>query len=161
MGKKKKNQEQKRGDRVITTNRKARHDYELLKTFQAGLVLMGSEIKSIRGGHVNLRDGFIQERDNELWLMGVHIAQYQQASHFGHDDPLRPRKLLLHRKEINEILSRIRDVGYTAVPTKLYLDRGYAKVEVAIARGKKQYDKRADIAKRDAERQIRRALKQR
>jgi SsrA-binding protein len=152
---------QKRGDRVITTNRKARHDYELLKTFQAGLVLMGSEIKSIRGGHVNLRDGFIQERDNELWLMGVHIAQYKQASHFGHDDPVRPRKLLLHRKEINEILSRIRDVGYTAVPTKLYLDHGYAKVEIAIARGKKQYDKRSDIAKRDAQRQIRRALKNR
>jgi len=162
MAKKKKNNDnQKRGDRVITINRKARHDYELLDTFQAGLVLMGSEIKSIRGGHVNLRDGFIQERDGELWLMGVHIAQYKQASHFGHDDPVRPRKLLLHRKEINQILTRIRDVGYTAVPTKLYLTRGYAKVEVAVARGKKQYDKRADIAKRDANRQIRRALKQR
>lgn len=149
------------GIKIVTTNRKARHDYELLNSYEAGLQLMGSEIKSIRDNRVNLRDGFVQERDNELWLMNVHIAEYEQATHFGHTDPLRPRKLLLHRKEINQILSQIRESSYTAVPTKLYLKKGLAKVEIAIARGKRKYDKRQDIAKRDAERDIRRTLKNR
>ena len=148
------------GIKVVTTNRKARHDFELLTTYQAGIVLMGSEIKSIRANRVSLGEGFIQERDNELWLMGVHIATYDPAKTFGHVDPLRPRKLLLHRKEINQIMTSIREISYTAVPVKLYLERGMAKVEIAVARGKKQYDKRQDIAKRDAERQIRRAVKE-
>jgi SsrA-binding protein len=148
------------GTKLVTSNRKARHDYELLNTFQAGLVLMGSEIKSIRDGRINLSEGFIQERDNELWLMNAHIATYDPAKNFGHVDPLRPRKLLLHRKEINQIMDSIREISYTAVPTKLYLERGLAKVEIAIARGKKQYDKRQSVAKRDAERQIRRVLKE-
>jgi SsrA-binding protein len=147
------------GIKVIARNRKASHDYYLEEAYQAGLVLMGSEIKSIRANRVNLGDGFVQERDGELWLMNVNIAQYDQASIFGHADPLRPRKLLLHKREIAQIISRMRERGYTVVPTMLYLQRGRAKVEIALAKGKKLYDKRDSISKRDAERQIRRALK--
>lgn len=145
--------------KVISRNRKAGHDYTLLDRYQAGLVLMGSEIKSIRANRINLSDGFVQERDGELWLMNVHIAPYEQASAFGHSDPMRPRKLLLHKREIAQIISRIREKGFTVVPTMVFLERGKAKVEIAVAQGKKQYDKRAAIAKRDAERQMRRALK--
>lgn len=149
------------GIKVVTTNRKARHNFELLTTYQAGIVLMGSEIKSIRGNRVSLGEAFVQEQNGELWLMNAHIATYDPAKTFGHTDPVRPRKLLLHRKEINQIMSSIREVSYTAVPTKLYLERGLAKVEIAVARGKKQYDKRQTLAKRDSERQIRRAIKDR
>lgn len=145
--------------KIITKNRKARHDYHLEDTYQAGLVLMGSEIKSIRANRVNLQDGYVQEREGELWLVNVHIAVYEQASIFGHSDPLRPRKLLLHKREIAQITSRMRERGYTAVPTMLYLERGRAKVEIALARGKKLYDKRDTLSQRDAERQMRRALK--
>lgn len=151
----------KDGIKIVTKNRKARHDYNLLKTYEAGLVLMGSEIKSIRAGKVNLSDGFVQERDGELWLMNVHIATYDEASVFGHKDPVQPRKLLLHKKEIAEILTEIREISYTAIPTMLYLSRGLAKAEIAIARGKKKYDKRQDMAKKDAQRQIQRAMKER
>lgn len=145
--------------KIITTNRRARHDYQLGKTYDAGLVLMGSEIKSIRENRVNIRDGFVQDRDGELWLMGVHISPYEKATIFGHTDPVRPRKLLLHKREIAQIITRIRDKGTTVVPTNLYLERGRAKIEIALAQGKKSYDKRADIAKKDAQRQIERALK--
>ena len=145
--------------KIITKNRKARHDYHLEDTYQAGLVLMGSEIKSIRANRVNLQDGYVQEREGELWLVNVHIAVYEQASIFGHTDPLRPRKLLLHKREIAQITSRMRERGYTAVPTMLYLERGRAKVEIALARGKNLYDKRDTLSQRDAERQMRRALK--
>jgi SsrA-binding protein len=146
--------------KVVARNKKAYHDYHLEDTFEAGLALMGSEIKSIRANKVSLRDGFVQERDGELWLMNVHIATYDEAGIFGHKDPLRPRKLLLHKREIAEIAARVRERGYTVVPTSLYFSKGRAKVEIALARGKKQYDKRETIAKRDAERQIRRALKE-
>jgi SsrA-binding protein len=149
------------GRKIITNNRRARHDYQLGKTYDAGLVLMGSEIKSIRENRVNIRDGFVQERDGELWLMGVHISPYEKAKLFGHADPMRPRKLLLHKKEIAQIKTKIRDKGTTVVPTSLYLTRGLAKVEIALAQGKKRHDKRSDIAKRDANRQIERALKNR
>ncbi len=145
--------------KVIARNKKAYHDYHLEDKFEAGVVLMGSEIKSIRAGKVNLRDGFVQERGGELWLMNVHVNTYDEAGIFGHSDPLRPRKLLLRKREIAEISARIRERGYTVVPTSLYLSKGRAKVEIALARGKKQYDKRETIAKRDAERQIQRALK--
>lgn len=145
--------------KIITKNRKARHDYHLEDTYQAGLVLMGSEIKSIRANRVNLQDGYVQEQEGELWLVNIHIAVYEQASIFGHTDPLRPRKLLLHKREIAQITSRMRERGYTAVPTMLYLERGRAKVEIALARGKKLYDKRDTLSQRDAERQMRRALK--
>ena len=147
------------GRKIITKNRKAHHEYLVTDRYDAGLVLMGSEIKSIRGNRINIADGFVQEKGRELWLMNVHIAPYEQAKHFGHSDPRRPRKLLLHRKEINRILLKIRDSGMTTIPLQVYLEGGRAKVEIGVARGKKQYDKRADIAKRDAQRQIDRALK--
>ena len=149
------------GRKVITKNRKAHHEYSITERYDAGLVLMGAEIKSIRGNRVNIADGFVQEKGRELWLMNVHIAPYEQAKHFGHSDPRRPRKLLLHRREINRISVKLRDSGMTAIPLQIYLERGKAKVEIGIARGKKRYDKRADIAKRDAQRQIERALKER
>ncbi len=145
--------------KIVSTNRKARHDYEILDTYEAGLVLLGSEIKSIRAGRVNLREGFVQARDDELWLLNVHISPYDQASTFGHD-PLRPRKLLLHRKEIGRIIARVQERGLTIVPTIMYLSNGRAKVEVALARGKKQYDKRETLRKRSSERQINRAIRE-
>ena len=148
------------GRKIIARNRKARHDYNLEEAFDAGIVLQGSEIKSIRNNRISLQDGWVQEQEGELWLMGVHIAPYEQASVFGHTDPLRPRKLLLTKREISRIIDRIRERGYTVVPTQVYLSRGLAKVEIALARGKKQYDKRQTLAKRDAQRQIQRALKE-
>jgi SsrA-binding protein len=147
------------GIKVIARNRKASHSYHLGDTFQAGLVLQGSEIKSIRANRVSLPEGYIEERGGELWLVGVHIAPYEQASIFGHTDPLRPRKLLLHKREIARITDFIRERGATAVPTMIYLERGRAKVEIALARGKKLYDKREAIGKRDAQREMQRALK--
>lgn len=147
--------------KVIARNRRASHDYHLEKTYEAGIVLRGSEIKSIRDNRVNLQEGFVQEREGELWLMNVHISPYKQAGVYGYVDPMRPRKLLLHKKEIAQIISRIRERGYTVVPTMVFLQRGRAKIEIALARGKKQYDKRADLAKRDSEREIRQALKDR
>jgi SsrA-binding protein len=149
------------GIKIVTKNRKARHDYHFIETYRAGIVLMGSEIKSIRDNRVSISEGYVHAMDNELWLLNAHIAMYEQAGSFGHQDPRRPRKLLLHRREINEIIAEVREASKTAVPTMLFLQRGLAKVEIAVARGKKKYDKRADIAKRDAQRQINRALKNR
>jgi len=146
--------------KVISRNRKAHHDYHLERTFSAGIVLQGSEIKSIRSNNINLRDGFVQERDRELWLIGVHISPYEQGALFGHADPMRPRKLLLHKKEIAQLISQSRERGYTIIPTMVFLERGRAKVEVALAKGKKEYDKRDSIAKRDADREIRRVMKE-
>ena len=145
--------------KVITKNRKAHRDYLVRDRYDAGLVLMGSEIKSIRNHNINIGDGYVQAVGNELWLLNTHIAPYKEARNFGHTDPRRPRKLLLHRREINRIISRLREDGMTAIPLQIYLERGRAKVEIGVARGKKQYDKRADMAKRDANRQIERALK--
>jgi SsrA-binding protein len=144
--------------KVVATNRKARHDYELLDTYEAGLVLTGSEIKSVRDNRVSLREGYVQPRDGELWLLNVHIAPYEQAGVFGHD-PLRPRKLLLHRREIDRIIARVQEKGLTIVPTVMVLTRGLAKLEIAIARGKKQYDKRQTLRKRETQRQIERSLR--
>ncbi len=146
--------------KVIATNRKAGHDYSLEESVEAGLVLMGSEIKSIRDNRVNLRDGYVLEQNGELWLMNVHISNYEQAGVFGHE-PLRPRKLLLHKKQIARLISQLRERGYSLIPTMLYLKKGRAKVEIALARGKKQYDKRADIAEKDSRREIERALRER
>ncbi|MEP7292485.1 MAG: SsrA-binding protein SmpB [Chloroflexota bacterium] len=148
------------GIKVIARNRRASHDYHLETSYQAGLVLNGAEIKSIRANRINLQEGFVQERGGELWLMGVHISPYEQAGIYGYVEPLRPRKLLLHKKEIAQIVSRVRERGYTVVPTMVFLQRGRAKVEIALAKGKKQYDKRADLAKRDSDREIRQALKE-
>jgi len=147
------------GNRVIATNRKARHDYHIEDTLEAGLVLTGSEIKSIRAGRVNLRDSYVTIRNNEAWLVGAHIAGYAQASHEDHD-PLRDRKLLLHRIEIDRWLARAEQKGYTIVPLRLYLKNNRAKVEIALARGKRQHDKRAAIAEREAERAIERSIKE-
>ena len=149
------------GIKVIARNRKAGHDYYLEETYRAGIVLTGTEIKSIRANRVNLQDGFVEERAGELWLIGVHISPYEQAGIFGYVDPIRPRKLLLHKREIRQIISRIRERGYTCVPTMIFLERGKAKVEIALAKGKKMYDKREAIARRDTEREIRQAMKER
>jgi SsrA-binding protein len=149
------------GIKVIARNRKASHDYHLEETFRAGIVLTGTEIKSIRANRINLQDGFVEERDGELWLIGVHITPYEQAGIYGYVDPMRPRKLLLHKREIRHIITRIRERGYTCVPTMVFLERGKAKVEIALARGKKLYDKRDAIAKRDSDREMRQALKER
>jgi SsrA-binding protein len=148
------------GIKVIATNRKAGRDFILEDRREAGLVLMGTEIKSIRAGRVNLSDGYVQPRDGELWLLNVHIAPYDPAGRYGHE-ARRPRKLLLHRREIDRLIARVHERGYTIVPVRLYLKEGRAKVEIALARGKRKYDKRQAIAKRTAERDIDRALKER
>jgi len=148
------------GIRVIATNRKAGRDYFLEDRREAGLVLKGTEIKSIRAGRVNLSDGYVQPRDGELWLLNVHIAPYDPAGRYGHE-ARRPRKLLLHRREIDRLISRVVERGYTIVPVRLYLKGGLAKVEIALARGKRKYDKRQTIKERQAELDIDRALKER
>lgn len=144
--------------KVIATNRKAKHEYFLLESFEAGLALQGSEIKSIRAGQVSLSQAYVTVKDGEAWLMNAHIAPYDEASRFNHD-PLRPRKLLLRRSEIRNLEQEIRLKGVTIVPIKIYLKGGLAKVEISIARGKKLYDKRAAIAKRDSEREIQRQIR--
>ncbi len=146
------------GVKVIARNRKASHDYHLLDRYEAGLVLMGSEIKSIRLGHISLQEAFVTEQNGELWVLNMHIAEYKQAAKEGHD-PRRPRKLLLHRKEIANIVDELSRRGYTVVPTQLYLKRGLAKLEIAIARGKKLYDKRQSLREKDDRRRTERALK--
>ena len=148
------------GIRVIATNRKAGRDFFLEDRREAGLVLKGTEIKSIRAGRVNLSDGYVQPRDGELWLLNVHIAPYDPAGRYGHE-ARRPRKLLLHRREIDRLISRVVERGYTIVPVRLYLKGGLAKVEIALARGKRKYDKRQTIKERQAELDIDRALKER
>jgi len=144
--------------KVLATNRKATHDYTLEDRFEAGLALLGTEIKSIRAGQANLREGYVQPRGTDLFLVNTHISVYEPAGRTGHD-PLRPRKLLLHRKEIAKILTKLSERGYTLIPLKIYLKHGLANVEIALARGKRQYDKRQAIAERDSNRQIDRALK--
>jgi SsrA-binding protein len=149
-----------KGSGVIAVNRKARHDYHIQESFEAGIVLKGSEIKSIRAGKVNLSDAYARPENGELWLHNSHIASYDAASYNTHE-PIRPRKLLLHRKEINILASKVVQKGLTLVPLKLYIKHGIAKVELGVARGKKVYDKREAIARRDADREMERAMKQR
>ena len=139
--------------KVVATNRKARHDYLIEDTFEAGVVLTGSEIKSIRAGQVNLRDGYAALRDGELWLLNAHIAPYHQASYENHE-PRRERKLLMHRREINRLTGKLQEKGLTLVPLQLYLKNSRAKVELGLARGKKLYDKRQSMRERDDQRQI-------
>lgn len=143
----------------MAKNRRATFDYELLERYEAGLVLTGTEIKSVRANQVNLQRSYVQQRNGELWLIDANIAQYEHGSHENHE-PKRPRKLLLHRREINNIIDDLNQKGLTVVPTMMYLKDGLAKVEIALARGKRQYDKRQDIARRDADRQVERALRQ-
>ncbi len=145
---------------MITVNRKAYHDYHIQESLEAGIVLKGSEIKSVRAGKVNLSDAYAKPENGELWLHNSHIASYDAASYNTHE-PIRPRKLLLHRKEIDILSSKVIQKGLTLVPLKLYIKHGVAKLELGVARGKKVYDKREAIARRDAEREMERALKHR
>ena len=144
--------------RTITVNRKAYHDYHILERLEVGIVLKGSEIKSIRAGRINLGDAYAKPENGELWLYNCHIAAYNAASYNTHD-PIRPRKLLLHRKEIDHLAGTATQRGLTLVPLKLYIKSGIAKVELGIAKGKKLYDKRETLARRDADREMDRALK--
>ena len=146
--------------KLIADNRKARHEYELLDRYEAGIVLTGTEVKSLRDGGASLQQAYADVRDGEAWLIGAHIAEYGQGNVANHE-PDRDRKLLLHSKEIASLLGKVRERGLTLVPTRLYFKDGKVKVELALARGKEQRDKRRDIAKRDADRQIERALKSR
>ena len=147
------------GIKVVATNRKAYHDYTIEDTIEAGIVLIGSEIKSVRAGQVSLREGYATVENDEVWMLNVHIAPYDPASRFGHE-PRRARKLLLHKRQIARLASRVQEKGYTIVPLRVYLRNNLAKVELALARGKRQYDKRAAIAKREDERRARRALRE-
>lgn len=143
----------------VAVNRRASHDYEIIERYEAGIALTGSEIKSVRGGKVSLQEAYARPENGEVWLVGAHIAEYGPAAQFGHE-PRRSRRLLLHRKQINEIERQVMQHGLTLVPMRMYLKDGRAKVEVAVARGRKQYDKREAIAKRDADREAQRALRQ-
>lgn len=147
--------------KIVATNRKAKHDYHILDTYEAGIVLRGSEIKSIRAGNISLKEAYVSIEDGrEAWLVSAHVAPYDHASHFNHD-PNRPRKLLLHGSEIRRLWDEVRQKGVTIIPLRVYLKNGMAKVEIAVAKGKKLYDKRAAIAERDAKREIERQLRQR
>ena len=148
------------GIKVIATNRKAKHEYFLLDTYEAGMVLKGSEIKSIRAGQISLAQAYVSVENNEAWLINSHIAPYNEASRNNHD-PIRARKLLLHRSEIRKLADKVRQKGATVIPLRIYLKDGKAKLEIALARGKKHYDKRAEIAKRDAQREMDRRYKTR
>ena len=142
-------------ERVVATNRKARHDYFVLETLEAGLALTGTEVKSVRQARINLTDGFAEIKNGEVWLIGVHISPYQQGS-YANVDPRRSRKLLLHRKEIRKLLSRVGEPGVTLVPLRVYFAKNIAKLELAVCRGKRHYDKRQAIAQREAERDMQR-----
>lgn len=146
--------------KVATENRKARHDYHIEETMEAGLVLTGTEVKSLRLGRANLRDSYAEIKNNEVFLVNSHISPYEQGNRFNHD-PLRPRKLLLHRSEIRRLIGKVKERGYTLIPLKIYFKKGKAKVELALARGKKLYDKREDMLERDARREMERAFQER
>lgn len=149
---------QQKNDNLVAQNRKARHDYAVTDTYEAGIVLTGTEIKSVRARRVNLKDGFAQFHNGELWLMNVHISEYDNGT-YHNSDPLRNRKLLLHKKELKKIHQALTAAGVTMVPLKMYIKHGYAKVLMGIAKGKHEYDKRNDIKKREQERQIERVMK--
>jgi SsrA-binding protein len=148
------------GRKVIARNRRARHDYHVEDVVEAGLVLTGTEVKSLRAGRATLTDGFAQLTGSEMWLHGVHIPEYAQGTWTNHE-PRRPRKLLLHRKEIDRLASRIAERGLTMIPLSLYFSGGRVKVELALARGKRAYDKRQDLARREAAREVERAHRRR
>ncbi len=146
------------GEKTVTLNRKVQHDYHILRTLEAGLSLVGTEIKSIREGRVSIREAYVRPDDGEMWLVGAHIAHYAPAGSTNHE-PTRRRRLLLHKRQIAEMRRAVESEGVTIVPLRLYLKAGRAKLEVAVARGKRRYVKRAAIAKRDAERQMQRAMR--
>jgi len=144
--------------KTVATNRKAYHNYHIEDSIEAGIALTGTEIKSIRAGKVSLGDAYVKPEDGELWLLNAHIARYEASSYLSHA-PTRPRKLLLHRKQIDSLSSKVLERGFTLVALKVYIKDGIAKVEIALARGKKLYDKRAAIARRETKREIERAIK--
>jgi SsrA-binding protein len=148
------------GEKTIADNRRARHDYHLLERFEAGLQLTGTEVKSLRDGRVTLGQAYADVRGGEVWLVGAHIDEYAQGNVANHE-PDRDRKLLLHRREIDSLIGAVQQKGLTLVPTRLYFKNGRAKLELALARGKEQRDKRRDIAKRDAQREMERAVRRR
>lgn len=145
--------------KILARNRKAFHDYHIEETYESGMVLTGTEVKSIRAGRLNLKDSYATIEDGELWLHNMHISPYDQGNRFNHD-PLRKRKLLMHRREINRLFGLTREKGYTLVPLEVYTKKGFIKVEIALASGKRQYDKRAAIAAKEAKREIERAFKE-
>jgi SsrA-binding protein len=146
------------GIKQVAANRKALHDYTIEDTYEAGVALTGTEIKSLRAGRVSLRDGYVQIRNGEAWLLNVHISPYDFGNRENHE-PRRERKLLLHRQEIRKLQSKVAERGWTIVPLRVYLKEGRAKIEVALARGKRLYDKRDAVAERDMDRDLRRAVK--
>ncbi|RQD70289.1 MAG: SsrA-binding protein SmpB [Tindallia sp. MSAO_Bac2] len=146
--------------KVIAQNRKARHDYFIEEVYETGIALKGTEVKSIRGGKINLKDGYARVENSEVFLYNVHISPYEQGNIFN-TDPLRVRKLLLHKREIRKLIGYVQQKGYSLIPLRVYLKNGLVKVELAVARGKAKYDKRQDIAKRDADRKIQKELRER
>ena len=150
--------DKKDSERDKAVNRRAFHDYFIDEKFECGMVLTGTEVKSIREGRCNLREGYVRIDGNEAWLENVHISPYEQGNLMNHE-PLRPRKLLLHRKQIASLIGKVRQKGYTLIPLRVYFTRNRAKVEIGLARGKRQYDKRQAIAERDAKREIERATR--
>lgn len=148
-------------EKAVATNRRARHDYHILESYEAGIVLTGTEVKSIRGGRINLKDSFARVEGGEVFLYNMHISPYSHGNRWNHD-PTRTRKLLLHKAEIRRLIGRVQQQGLTLVPLRVYFnERGKAKVELALAQGKKKWDKRRDIAKREVEREVERAMKER
>ncbi|HET7338970.1 MAG TPA: SsrA-binding protein SmpB [Candidatus Dormibacteraeota bacterium] len=145
-------------EKDVAVNRRAYHDYFIDEKYEAGVMLTGTEIKSVRNGRANLRDGYVRIDNGEAWLENVHISPYAQGNVLT-QEPLRPRKLLLHRKEISSLIGKVKQKGYTLIPLRVYIARNRAKVEIGLARGKRQYDKREAIAARDAKREIERAMR--
>lgn len=148
------------GIKIATENRKARHDYHIHETYEAGLVLTGTEVKSLRAGKANLKDSYARIENGEVMLHNMHISPYDQGNRFNHE-PLRTRKLLMHRYEIVKLIGKTKEKGYTLVPIKIYFTRGRAKLELGLATGKKLYDKRQDLAAKDAKREVDRAFRER
>jgi SsrA-binding protein len=146
------------GRRNVATNRKARHEYDILETFEAGIVLKGPEVKSLRDGRASFQDAFARLERGEVWLEGVHVSPYEQANRFN-VDPVRPRKLLLHREEIRRLVGKVEEKGLTLIPLQIYFSRGHAKVTLALARGRKLHDKREALRRREQEREARRAVR--
>ncbi len=147
------------GFKIVSDNRQARYLYEILETYEAGIELRGTEVKSIRQGKVNLRDGYALLRDGEVWLLNVHISPHQSASQIFNHDPRRTRKLLLHDREIRKLIGQVEQQGLTLIPLKMYLKRGWIKVDLALAKGKKLHDKREDLKRKQAKREIERVMK--
>jgi SsrA-binding protein len=151
---------EQQGEKVLSVNRQASHNYHLLERFEAGLALTGTEVKSIREGLVNLRDSYASLKDGEVWLLNCHISHYTHGNIYNHD-PLRSRKLLLHKEEIRKLIGKVRERGFSLVPTRLYLKNGRIKVEMALAKGKREYDKRETERRREAEKEARQAIRSR